>query len=86
MAGQAVTGPCVAPGCTSAGETVFIADAAGRLAGRDWVPGDVIELCWPHAMDVYHTIGVTDQASVAEWLRPGAADPPNTWNAVRAQW
>ena len=71
---------CVAPHCTADAEPAFtVGDPGGRLAGRDWKPGDVIHLCWPHAMDVYATIGKTDPSQVAEWLRPDAADPPNTW-------
>lgn len=70
---------CIAPACTADAETAFIVDGTGRLAGRDWKPGDVVRLCWPHAMDVYGTTGKTDPSQVAEWLRPDAADPPNTW-------
>jgi hypothetical protein len=50
-----------------------------RFAGRDWQPGDQIHLCPPHGVDVYRTVGATDPSQVAEWLRPDAADPPNTW-------
>lgn len=75
---------CVAPDCPHIYETSFTADEEGRFAGRDWVHGDVIRLCWPHAADVYATQGVADPAKLAEWLRPDAADPPNTWHPERA--
>lgn len=75
---------CVAPGCTGPAEVAFIAAEAGRMAGRDWLFGEEITLCWPHAADVYATQGVTDPADVAEWLRPEAAEPPNTWHGWHA--
>jgi hypothetical protein len=50
-----------------------------RFAGRGWQPGEDIWLCMAHAHDVYMTIGATSPDQVAEWLRPDAADPPNTW-------
>lgn len=71
---------CIAPGCDQPGQMTFIAAASGRLGGRDWTIGDEIPVCWPHANDIYRTQGVTDPAQIAEWLRPDAADPPNTWH------
>jgi hypothetical protein len=76
--------PCITPGCASPAATMFtVNEPGGRLAGRDWVAGDSIELCWPHADDVFNTVGKTDPADVAPWLRPDAADPPNTWQPWR---
>jgi hypothetical protein len=70
---------CVAPGCGKRGVAEFTAAADGRLAGRDWHAGDTIAVCADHALDIYRTVGVDDPRRVAEWLRPDAADPPNTW-------
>lgn len=75
---------CVAPGCADDSAVSFFAAETGRLAGRDWIPGDTIPLCFPHAADIWRTAGVTDPDQVADWLRPSAADPPNTWNPGRA--
>ncbi|GIH20217.1 hypothetical protein [Rugosimonospora africana] len=50
---------------------VFRAIAAGRLAGRDWQPGDTIALCDPHAADVYQVIDIvrpSDEPDSAGWL------------------
>jgi hypothetical protein len=77
---------CIAPGCERAGEAVFTAAETGRLAGQDWSPGDTFAVCWPHANDIYATQGVTDPAGVAAWLRPDAADPPNTWRHSPPAW
>lgn len=76
---------CVAPDCPHISETTFTADEEGRFAGRGWIRGDVIRLCWPHAADVYGSQGVADPAKLAAWLRPDAADPPNTWHPERAR-
>lgn len=72
---------CIAPDCTAEAATAFVAAEDGRLAGRDWERGDILHFCIPHAMDVYDTISRIDPSQVAEWLRPDAADPPNTWRA-----
>jgi hypothetical protein len=82
---------CVAPGCSAVAETVFTVAhdpppellRPWRFAGRDWQPGDEIRLCPPHAHDVYMAQGVYDPSQVAGWLRPDAADPPNTWRGRR---
>jgi hypothetical protein len=75
---------CVAPGCDQAAVMEFGVEEAGRFAARDWRPGETIGLCVPHAMDVYHTVGLADPADVAEWLRPEAGgERPNTWHAPR---
>lgn len=78
-----MTATCIAPGCNQPSGMEFIADAFGRLGGQDWKPGDKIPVCWPHAADIYQTQGATRPSQIAEWLRPDAADPPNTW---RGDW
>lgn len=43
---------CVIPRCGQRATQAFIADGRSRLAGRDWTPGEFIDLCSPHAHDV----------------------------------
>lgn len=65
--------PCVVPGCgQQAANTAFVREA-GRLAGRDWRKGDLIDLCAPHADDIYRAHYVDDPAQLAEWLKADAA-------------
>jgi hypothetical protein len=86
---------CVAPGCVDPGPVVFTVatdplrpppEGGWRFAGRAWQPGDEIRLCRRHAGDVYHTQGAWYPEEVADWLRPDAADPPNTWLGPRHDW
>lgn len=74
---------CVRPGCTRETVYVFEADAYGRLGGQDWKPGDRLHCCRDHGADIYRTVGQTDPAKVADWLRPESDDPPNTWHTPR---
>lgn len=60
---------CVVPGCTDKGRTQFHAAAPGRLAGRDWQPGDAINLCPPHAQDIYVAVYRFEPVHLAEWIR-----------------
>lgn len=76
---------CVAPGCGAVAALTFIAAQDGRLGGQDWQEGDPIFVCMPHGTDIYKTQGAHDPSMVAEWLRPDAADPPNTWHPARFQ-
>jgi hypothetical protein len=64
--------PCVVSGCTAKGTTNYTAAGRGRLAGRDWEPGDRIDLCPAHGYDVLHAQGVYGVDQLAAWLRPDA--------------
>ncbi len=64
--------PCVVPDCGQHARTAFAAREHGRLAARDWQPGDVIDLCAPHANDVYRAQGEYNVDKLAAWLRPDA--------------
>jgi hypothetical protein len=64
--------PCVVPDCDLLAPTVFTAAEAGRLAGRNWLPGDQIELCQPHADDVYRAMSTQARTDLARWLLPDA--------------
>lgn len=85
-----MTGPaaprCVRPGCDVEPVYVFEADAYGRLGGQDWEPGDRLHCCRDHGYDIWSTVGVTDPAGVADWLRPDADNPPNTWHVPWPGW
>lgn len=63
---------CVAPGCNEPARLVFVAAEHGRLAGREWNPGDEVDLCPPHGCDIYRAQGVYGVDELAEWLRPDA--------------
>jgi hypothetical protein len=74
---------CIAPGCDALAPMLFIADEYGRLAGRDWQPGNRIRLCHRHAHDVYRAQGVYGRDQLAEWLRPDAKlDPLDAFDAA----
>ncbi len=76
---------CIAPDCHGLATTEFAAAEHGRLAGQDWSPGDKIRLCPAHAADIWSTVGKTRPEDIAPWLRPDAADPPNTWRPEAIQ-
>lgn len=63
---------CVVPGCPDPAREVFTAAERGRLAGREWGPGDEIDLCPPHGRDVRLAQYVHGVDQLAEWLRPDA--------------
>lgn len=63
---------CIVPGCTDPAREVFTASERGRLAGREWQPGDQINLCPSHASDVRRAQYVYGVDQLAEWLRPDA--------------
>lgn len=60
---------CAAPGCGQKAPCEFTAAAAGQLAGKPRVAGEVIRFCWPHGNDV---MVAGAGGNVAEWLRPDA--------------
>jgi len=70
---------CVVPGCTDKGRYIFVAAEPGRLAGRDWEPGDQIRICPRHGHDIYRAQGARGMNQLAEWLRPDA-----TWDWIDA--
>jgi hypothetical protein len=63
---------CVVPGCDALAPRLFVADEYGRLAGRDWKPGDEIRLCVDHGADVWRAQYIYEIDQLAEWLRPDA--------------
>jgi hypothetical protein len=44
---------CVRPGCGKRARTALHVYAPLRLAGRDWMPGEFVDLCWPHYDELY---------------------------------
>jgi hypothetical protein len=67
---------CIVPDCGERAPQLFIADAYGRLAGRDLLPDDEIRLCVPHGSDLYQAQHVRGVDRLAEWLRPDAMLDP----------
>lgn len=63
---------CVVPGCAEKGRYVFTAAEYGRLAGRDWEPGQEIRICPRHGHDIYRAQGAYGLDQLAEWLQPDA--------------
>lgn len=70
---------CVVPDCTREAREVFTAAERGRLAGREWQPGDQIDLCPPHGYDVHNAQYVYGVDQLAEWLRPDARADVLDW-------
>lgn len=66
------TKTCVAPGCAEPARLVFTVAARGRLAGRDWQPGDQVDTCPGHGNDIHRAQHVYGLDQLAEWLRPDA--------------
>lgn len=66
---------CVAPACGARAQTAFAAAERGRFAGREWNAGDMIDLCAPHANDVFSAGGKTRE-QLPEWLRVDAKPDP----------
>jgi hypothetical protein len=64
--------PCVVPGCTSPARMTYTAAGFGRLAGRDWKPGQEILMCPAHSCDMLRARGVTDREQLPGWLRADA--------------
>lgn len=69
---QARLPECLVPDCEDKARLVFVAAENGRLAGRDWRPGDQIRLCPRHGHDVYATSGIYGVENLPEWLRADA--------------
>lgn len=44
---------CIRPGCGDSARAAYYVERPMRLAGRDLVPGDFVDLCWPHAHELY---------------------------------
>lgn len=63
---------CVVPGCAEKGRYTFTAAEYGRLAGREWQPGDQIRICPNHGHDIYRAQGAYGLDQLADWLRPDA--------------
>ncbi len=63
---------CIVPDCTDKGRLTFTAAEHGRLAGREWKPGDEIRVCHNHGHDIYRAAGARGIDQLAEWLRPDA--------------
>lgn len=57
---QAEIRACIVLGCDQRARYTFVADGYGILAGREWRPGDMIDLCPNHAHDVYLGVDPTD--------------------------
>lgn len=73
---EAALPQCVVPGCTNKGRYTFTAAERGRLAGRDWQPGDEIRICPDHGHDVLLAQGAYGMDQLAEWLKPDARWDP----------
>lgn len=75
-------GECVVPDCGEKAPVQFTAAGRGRLAGRDWMPGDTIDLCPAHGNDVHRAHGAYGMEQLAEWLRADATlDPMDAFDA-----
>jgi hypothetical protein len=70
---------CVVPGCKEKARETFTAAEHGRLAGRDWRPGDKIRVCPRHGYDIRQAQYAQGMDELAEWLRPDA-----TWDRLDA--
>lgn len=47
---------CIVPPCGHAAESTFVVERSLRLAGRDWLPGEDIDLCPAHEDQLRRTI------------------------------
>lgn len=73
---------CIVPGCQEKAPLMFKAAEYGRLAGRDWVPGQEIRVCPDHGQDIYRAQGARGVDELAEWLKPDARlDPLDEFDA-----
>ncbi|MEV7013246.1 hypothetical protein [Streptosporangium sp. NPDC051022] len=68
---------CVVPGCGTRAVEAFMVREYGRLAGRDWKPGEMIDLCGAHSHDVRQAEHLPHD-QIAEWLRPDLKPDPTT--------
>lgn len=62
---------CVAPGCTDKAPVEYVAAERGKLAGKQWEPGDKIRLCPEHGYDVFAAQG-QDGDQLPDWLKADA--------------
>lgn len=67
---------CRVPACDADAGACFVAADVGKLAGRAWHPGDVIDLCAVHAGDVYAVAGAVD-GRMPLWLHADYHDDPS---------
>jgi hypothetical protein len=68
--------PCVVPDCGEKGRQTFTAAEPGRLAGREWQPGDKIRLCPRHGYDVARAAGARGMDELPDWLKADATWDP----------
>ncbi|MEV4382033.1 hypothetical protein [Streptosporangium sp. NPDC049644] len=66
---------CVVPECGTRAVEAFMANEGGHLAGRDRKPGDLVDLCAPHAHDVRQAEHLPRE-QVAEWVRADMKPDP----------
>lgn len=77
--------PCVVPDCAEKGGIQFKAAEKGRLGGRDWTPGDQIDLCPTHAHDVYKA-QFASRSELADWIKPDAILDPLDQHDADTDW
>jgi len=75
---------CVRPGCTAGSAIAYCVTAPFRLAGRDWQPGEFVDLCPDHDWQLRMAVidlpdfppsGTGPRLSVAVLYRDGDRDP-----------
>jgi hypothetical protein len=60
--------PCRTPGCNAAGRVPLLAAAPGRLAGVDWIAGDVVDFCADHLSELIDASTAERRDDMPEWI------------------
>jgi hypothetical protein len=60
--------PCRRPGCDTTARVPAIANGPGRLAGVDWLPGDVVDFCPDHFGEVLGAYMAVSRDDMPDWL------------------
>lgn len=59
---------CVRPGCDTTATVTTIAAGVGRLAGRDWRPGDLVDFCPDDMAAILDAQTAVHRDDLPEWL------------------
>jgi hypothetical protein len=70
---------CVVPTCRQRARVAYHVDAPMRLAGKDWVPGDFIDLCAPHDHEL--RTADSDARALGYWM-DGMMSREDVWIAL----
>ena len=60
--------PCVRPGCTNRARVTMITGDVGRFASRDWLAGDLVDLCPDDAAAVAAADLAITRDDLPDWL------------------